>query len=96
MTREEFQRKVDDGTLTVGELLTNIGYADLDQRAVICPPVVETLRRVAEKQRRQLADVTADVLKALATVRDVAEDLAETDALDRWASLTPDETPPDR
>lgn len=86
MTREQFNRKANDGTLTVGDVLRNRAYATAEQLAALTGGAVHLNPDV-------LANV-ADVARFCGEVWD-ADEQGKAEAADLWDALAEGTGTPD-
>lgn len=102
MTRQEYERKADNGTLTVGDVLTHPQFATGDELAILRPPqtlteatnrtaddICEGLRKVAEQLERAFNAVEEqDTAEAVGLWDAVGELLTDDNASDGEACNT--------
>ena len=89
MTREEFNRKAEAGTLTVGDVLRNREYATAEQLAALTDgPNVDRFRKIGEAIGEGVAQIADDL--------DAEEQAVQAAAVEQWDTLAEDKTNPDR
>lgn len=89
MTREEFNRKAEAGTLTVGDVLRNREYATAEQLAALTDgPNVDRFREIGEAIGEGVAQIADDL--------DAEEQAVQAAAVEQWDTLAEDKTNPDR